>query len=95
MRPKKVEGYDCPVCDDFHVGTPEESGSYRIEMDELEGPEDEPARYLTELPELVGIFVCESGEILGEDSPLVAERYQCGECEELYEDREEAKECCK
>ena len=33
--------------------------------------------------------------ILKDDLPEVTERYQCGECEEIYEDRVEAKECCK
>lgn len=33
--------------------------------------------------------------LLKEDLPELTERYQCGECEEIYEDREEAKECCK
>jgi len=33
--------------------------------------------------------------VLKEDIPEVEERYQCGECEEIYEDRDEAKECCK
>lgn len=32
---------------------------------------------------------------LKEELPEVEEIYQCGECEELYEDRDEAKECCK
>ena len=34
---------------------------------------------------------------LTEDEPIPEEetRYQCGECEELYEDREKANECCK
>ena len=33
--------------------------------------------------------------ILREDVPEVEERYQCGECGESYEDRDDAKECCK
>ena len=32
---------------------------------------------------------------LKDDIPEIVERYQCGECEEIYEDRDEAKECCK
>ena len=34
---------------------------------------------------------------LPEDGPIPEEetRYQCGACEEVYEDKEEAKECCK
>lgn len=35
------------------------------------------------------------GFILKGDIPEVEERYQCGECETVYEDRDEAKECCK
>mgnify|MGYP001595137471 CR=1 FL=1 len=30
-----------------------------------------------------------------EDVPEVSILYQCGECEEVFEDRDEAKECCK
>lgn len=33
--------------------------------------------------------------ILKEDIPEVTEQYQCGECEEIYDDKEDAKECCK
>ena len=33
--------------------------------------------------------------ILKDDIPEITERYQCGECEEIYEDRDEAEECCK
>ena len=29
------------------------------------------------------------------DIPAEETRYQCGECEEIYEDKDEAKECCK
>ena len=35
------------------------------------------------------------GKILVEDIPVPQEFFQCGECDEMYEDREEAKECCK
>jgi len=43
-----------------------------------------------------GIVCPECDEfILKDDIPEVEERYQCGECEEIYEDRDEAKECCK
>ena len=27
--------------------------------------------------------------------PELTEHYQCGECEEMYEDKDDAKECCK
>ena len=33
--------------------------------------------------------------VLEGDIPQVETLYQCGECEEVYEDRDEAKECCK
>lgn len=33
--------------------------------------------------------------LLEDDLPKLTERYQCGECDEIYEDRDEAKECCK
>ena len=33
--------------------------------------------------------------VLKEDMPEVETRYQCGECDEVYEDRDAAKECCK
>lgn len=29
------------------------------------------------------------------DMPGEVTWFQCGECEEIYEDRDEAKECCK
>jgi len=30
-----------------------------------------------------------------DDLPDLTERYKCGECDTIYEDRDEAKECCK
>lgn len=33
--------------------------------------------------------------ILEEDMAEESTRFQCGECNEIYEDRDEAKECCK
>lgn len=30
-----------------------------------------------------------------DDIPIVDEAFQCGECDEVYDDRDEAKECCK
>ena len=35
------------------------------------------------------------GFISGEEPPEAATWYRCGECEEVYEDFEEAKECCR
>ena len=37
----------------------------------------------------------QDGFVQKDDLPLLSERYQCGECNELYEDRDEALECCK
>ena len=33
--------------------------------------------------------------ILEENIPEVETFYQCGECDEIYEDRDEAKACCR
>lgn len=33
--------------------------------------------------------------IAAEDMPAVENHYQCGECEQAYDNRDEAKECCK
>lgn len=46
--------------------------------------------------EVKGIVCPECDEfIMKDDVPEVATRYQCGECEEVYEDIDEAKDCCK
>ena len=43
-----------------------------------------------------GIICPECEEfILKDDIPEEDIRYQCEECGEIYEDRDEAKECCK
>ena len=43
-----------------------------------------------------GIVCPEGGEFIPEDDiPEITTQFQCGECEEVHEDREEAKECCK
>lgn len=33
--------------------------------------------------------------LLEEDMPELTERYQCSECDEIYEDRDDARDCCK
>ena len=33
--------------------------------------------------------------LLKDELPELTERYQCGECDTIYEDRDEAKKCCK
>ena len=43
-----------------------------------------------------GMECPECGEFIPkEDFPELTSRYQCGECEEIYDDRDEAKECCR
>ena len=37
----------------------------------------------------------EDGFLPKEDLPGLSERYQCGECDSIYEDRDEATNCCK
>lgn len=39
---------------------------------------------------------CDEFSLVEEEPlPVLETRFQCGKCEEVYEDREEAKECCK
>ena len=33
--------------------------------------------------------------IMEDDLPKLVTHYQCGKCEEIYKDRDEAEECCK
>ena len=43
-----------------------------------------------------GIECPECSAFIPEDNtPQLEERYQCGECEEVYEDRDKAEECCR
>ena len=45
---------------------------------------------------LVGFKCPECEEFVAKDDiPEVVTLYQCGECEEVYDEREEAKECCR
>ena len=47
----------------------------------------------------IKVWVCpscdEAHKIADEPLPVVGLHYRCGECEEVYEDRDDAKECCK
>lgn len=43
----------------------------------------------------VKVTVCPSCETVIEKDDPDTVRYQCSECEELYEDRDDAKDCCK
>ena len=46
--------------------------------------------------EVKGIMCPECNDFIEEDDiPKVGVYYQCGECEAVDEDKEEAKECCK
>ena len=41
------------------------------------------------------VKVCPDCEAVIESMEDLEVRYRCGECEKVYEDREEAKDCCK
>ncbi len=41
------------------------------------------------------VLDAEDDFLLKDDLPNLTERYQCGECDEIFEDRDEAKECCR
>lgn len=42
----------------------------------------------------IKICPCGCEEVINKENPL-QEAFMCGECESVYEDRKEAKECCK
>lgn len=106
---EEVSGWLCNACDGFHEGdTPEAvraietEGSAFILEEHVDGlladywpcPDDDDQ--LSGEPVPTSRWRYECGELGDEeDRPETIEAWQCGECEEVYADRDEAKECCR
>lgn len=84
--------FECPVCSEFHSDHDkplEKQQGWSVEDLTTDGlTMNEPA-------EVVVFDYNDDGECLGEDEPEYLEAWMCGECEEVYQDRDEAKDCCK
>ena len=91
MRPRKVkEAYECPSCGEWHEGEPELVTAWKV--DDL----DEDTYLTTTEPEEVQAYTVEcDGTPVEQDELTLLEAFMCGECETIYGDRDEAKECCR
>lgn len=86
----KVRGYQCPACDELHEGEPPAPRlGWRI-IGDVGGPDED---LTLDRPVEVMVFECEEGEWFT-DPPVRVEGWQCPECEEIYQDAEEAASCC-
>jgi predicted RNA-binding Zn-ribbon protein involved in translation (DUF1610 family) len=89
VRARKVkEAYECPACGEFHEGDPTWVQAWRVV--DLNGEE-----LTTTEPESIDAAMTECGETVVASDIEVGEAYRCGECDEVYEDRESAAECCR
>ena len=100
MKARAVKGYNCPVCSELHrVKDNDKVNRYFIPSDAAEEVNDgwEEGYASEEEPQLIEMVLCPEGEIFHKEylDEGTLELFMCGECEALYEDREEAKECCK
>lgn len=106
----EVPGWICNACDGFHEGDPPEverviatGGAEYVALEHADVVDmwpcpDAAGDDWSGEPVGVSRWRYECGEVgeEGEDErPETGEAWQCGECEEIYADRDEAKECCR
>lgn len=88
--------YPCPACDGWHEGVPERLYVYDVsDIDHLPvNPQEYPQG--ADPPEVVERSLCpEESEWFDPDDVEPGEAWQCGECDGIFADRDEAKECCR
>ena len=88
--PETQKGMMCPHCDEFIEGATPADGEQET-REVCEQCADDPDCNEHEEKD---VWELECGCIAVEQ-PALVEWFACSECEEAYEDREEAKECCK
>ena len=108
MKATKVSkyGFQCPDCQDVHHVEEMLDPRKAWELDTDPSNYDEPSNLITtnstnmsyslEEPRTVELYVYdEEGGCAGTDEPSYVPAWQCGECETVYLDKDEAKDCCK
>ena len=86
-------GFECPECGEIHTSETklEAETAWRVDKNALLGD-----GYVFDQPEEVEAFrYFDDDECVGTNEPEYRTAYQCGECETVYLDKDEAKECCK
>ena len=92
-EPTKVSGSPCPHCYEFVIGfvPPGEQPETRVVCEHCkddEAPSEEEH-------EKVRVWTLEACDCQVMEKPEKTKRYRCGECEELHEEREDARDCCR
>jgi len=89
MRPRKIkQAYVCPDCDELHEGDPAVLQAWKVE--------DVGDNDLTSTePEEVEACMTDCEVLVKREDIEIIEAYQCGECETIHADRDEARDCCK
>lgn len=96
MKAKKVIGVECPNCGEFNdKKTLLEQVELVYDITDLNDTALVPASTIEDM-ETVGAyrFDCCDSYVL-EYEVEWGDFFRCGECESVYEDKEEAKGCCK
>lgn len=97
MKAKRISkfGFECPACGNIHP-----SESKLPATDAWIVAEDNPVfagQFVFEEPSKTKVYRYseEEEDCVGEQEPEYAEVWQCGECEAVHLDKDEAKECCR
>jgi hypothetical protein len=91
MKPTKTEGLECPNCSTV---------SDKSDLENVRGIDVSDQDFIAEdeietLPREHG-YRCENcSDAAPQHEWEEASMWQCSECDETYDDKEEAKECCK
>lgn len=91
MKVKKLKhGYRCPDCSEIHAGKPEVVKAWLCEeVNDQDITELEPQKICA------ARMPCCEDLFNEEDVETFDELWMCGECGVVYEDKDEAKECCQ
>lgn len=94
MRSRKVRAIECPECGEVHILAPGEKPK-STEAWYLPGDVYEDTALTDEEPEKVEAYHLPCEHLVRVEEVSIDAMYQCGECEEVYENREDARDCCK
>jgi hypothetical protein len=89
--------FTCPVCSEIHTPDSELEPKQAWDLGSAEVFATGSGGIVFEAPLEIKAYRYndEDAECVGVDEPEYTPGYQCGECETIYIDKDEARECCK